>query len=59
MNTPAITVVIPAFNPDQRLLRSLACLRAQDLEDHEVIVVQKQRTTATRAVCHLGNPRFL
>jgi glycosyltransferase involved in cell wall biosynthesis len=35
---PAISVVIPAFNPDRRLLRSLACIAAQDFADYEVVI---------------------
>ena len=38
MTRPAVSVVIPAYNPDERLLRSLSCLAAQDLGDHEVII---------------------
>jgi glycosyltransferase involved in cell wall biosynthesis len=56
MKTPAITVVIPAFNPDQRLLRSLACLRAQDLEDHEVIVVDDGSSRAAAKAILAGLP---
>lgn len=46
---PAISVVIPAYNPDRRLLRSLSCIAAQDFTDHEVVICDDGSTSPEAA----------
>ena len=61
--TPSVTVVIPSFNEDPRIVRaSLASIRAQTFANYECIVVDEstkpELAEACRAVCAV-DPRFI
>jgi len=56
-HVPAISVVVPSFNPEPQLFRRLyQSLLAQTLEDYEVIVVDDASTEADYGL--LEDPRF-
>ena len=48
--TPRVTVVVPVYNVEDCLERCLASLKAQTLEDIEIIAVNDGSTDASRAV---------
>ena len=59
MSTPAVSVIIPAYNRAATIERALASVVEQTFGDFEIIVVDDASTDDTVAVCHaLGDSRL-
>ena len=57
MNAPAISLITPTRNRADLLLRTIASVREQQLEDWELIVVDDGDGSGARAARALNDPR--
>lgn len=61
MSAPLVSVIVPAFNAEAFVGRTLASLRAQTFRDFEVVVVDDGSTDGTAAIVETvarADPRF-
>ena len=58
-SNPGITVVIPAYNEEKLLTKTLACLKAQSYKNFDIIVIDNNSTDNTATVAKLYNAKVI
>lgn len=56
---PSITVVIPAYNEEKLLTKTLASVREQSYQNFDIIVIDNNSTDNTKAVAKLYNAKVI